>query len=807
LSKPAAPAAATSGAPFYTPQRPDLVAFGLCCLWIFILSLPMWSGRFLAGIGSDQYDAGYAIRLWGALQWKATGHPPQWNPMMVGGVPVFAGFGDLFYPTAWLRLFMPTIPAMNIAFVAHYVMAGFLVYLLLRMLGFSWLGSVVAGTAYQLSGVVISYVSPGHDGKLFVTALLPLMLIGLVLGIRRRRLEGHALLGLAVGLALLSPQYQATQYALICAGLFALYLAFGEPLDLPPRRRWIGLTLALGAVLLGFGVSLIQVLPFVHYIPFSERAGTQGFEWSTTYATPWIHVPGFFLSDFVGDHETYWGPNGLKLHSEYLGFPVILLTALGIGAGWGSGSGNRKHLVRWMLGIALLFLLISLGSATPFYRLWWTLVPYTKKIRAPGIAFYVVGLAVATLAAVGVERLERREGRRHLLYALGAAGVLGLLGLVGTYGNIAVAWASSHASAFDQMQSGYGQQLITVARSAAGSIQVGAVLSCLGLALVAGVALAFLDGRMTPPAFAALLALLVGGDLWRSGRHFWRWSRPEQEWYAEDAVVRLFKATPPPYRVLDLPRGGVYPGSVLMRHGIPQLLGYHGFELQTFVDLVGKEEGYRSLLRSTHLWTLLDLRYLLLPDTAHVPGYHIVLGPVVTAPGSPAYVYEADTLPVYARVVPAAVKAIPEQIVPTLIDPRLDYNRLVLFDTSQRVNPLPITVTVDQLKTSPSRATTVAWAPGKMSFTLDPPPPERSYLVVAENWYKDWHATVDGSPTDLYRGDQSLITVPLQAGARRVDLEFDAQDYHTGKRATLLSLLVLALGLVLPPVWRRRSRG
>ena len=60
-------------------------------------------------------------------------------------------------------------------------------YALLRMLNFSWLGAVIAGTAYQLGGVIGTYVSMGHDGKLFVTAMLPLMMIGLVLGMRRRQ--------------------------------------------------------------------------------------------------------------------------------------------------------------------------------------------------------------------------------------------------------------------------------------------------------------------------------------------------------------------------------------------------------------------------------------------------------------------------------------------------------------------------------------------------------------------------------------------------------------------------------------------
>jgi hypothetical protein len=314
-----------------------------------------------------------------------------------------------------------------------------------------------------------------------------------------------------------------------------------------------------------------------------------------------------------------------------------------------------------------------------------------------------------------------------------------------------------------------------------------------------------LRGKVTTSVFALGLVLLIGADLWRAGQGFWHWSRPNQEQIASDDVLRMVTKTPLPYRLYD--PFDVYPRDALMAHDVPQVTGYHGNHLQTYLDLIGGESEQENLHRSLNLWKLLAVRYLVAPDTVKIPGFHRILGPTRTGLGQQVYLYEADTLPVYVRVVPAAVKALPEQIVPTLIDPRLDYDRLVLFDTSQRVNPLPITVTVDKLQPSASRATVAAWSPGKMSITLDPAPAAPSYVVVAENWYKDWHATVDGSPTEVYRGDQSLITVPVPAGSRRIELRFDAQDYRTGKRATQLSLLVLVLGLVVPPVWRRRRRG
>jgi hypothetical protein len=166
--------------------------------------------------------------------------------------------------------------------------------------------------------------------------------------------------------------------------------------------------------------------------------------------------------------------------------------------------------------------------------------------------------------------------------------------------------------------------------------------------------------------------------------------------------------------------------------------------------------------------------------------------------------YETDTAPAYARVVPAAVKADTSQIVPTLMDPRLDYGRVVIFDATQPVNPVPLT---EMPAPSPSRATVTAWAPGRITVDISPAPPAPSYVLVAENWYKDWHARVDGDTATVLRGDEALITVPVPAGARRVELTFDPQDYRTGKRITQLSLLLL-IGLAGTPIaLRRRRRG
>src|SRR5437660_10332939 len=292
----------------YEPKRPTLVATGLFTLWVALLSLPMLQGKWLASPFGDQHAAGYAFRSWGAEWWHRPGHVPLWNPELFGGLPfVAAGHGDIFYPTSFLRLVLPVATVVNLAFVLHYILAGLCTYWLLRRLHVSWTGSVVGGLAYELSGLIASYPSPGHDGKLFASAALPLACLALVMALRDKRWEGYAVLAGAVALSLLG-RVQMAYYLLIVAGLFALYLTLEESRD-DPARRVARLGLALGAVVLAFGLAAIQLLPFIQYIPFSPRAqGYHGFEGSTSYAIPWNHVLEFSIKNFVGSRPApYWG--------------------------------------------------------------------------------------------------------------------------------------------------------------------------------------------------------------------------------------------------------------------------------------------------------------------------------------------------------------------------------------------------------------------------------------------------------------------------------------------------------------------
>jgi hypothetical protein len=728
----------------------------------------MLGGRFL--LGDDQYVAGYSFRLYGAEMFRETGQLPQWNPYLFGGLPFIAAMhGDIFYPTAWLRWFLPVDTAMNLGFALHLVLAGFAMYLLLRALGASWSAGIVGGVAYELTGIVASLVKPGHDGKLFVSALAPLAFLALVRAVRDRHPNGYALLALVVGLGLLSPHYQMTYYLLVASGLWTLYLTFFAP-ERPARRDGaVILALALGAVLLGVTLSAVQALPFLSYIPFSPRGeggGSGGWEYAVSYSLPPEELMSTILPQFNGVLESYWGRNFFKLHTEYLGAAVVALAVLGL------GDRTRARTIRALAVIAILFLLVALGGHTPFYTLWYEVMPMMKKVRAPGMAFFLVALPMAIWAGFGTDRLLRGEvTARALAIPLGVIGGIALLGLIGVLGSVATLFASE-------------EQAPRLAANAP-ELRIGALRLLVLSALAGATFWAVASKRLQGLAAAGALAAVVVADLWSVDRRFFDFKPPASELFADDPITTRLKQEPKPYRVLD---AGVYQGSVLMAHSVQTVLGYHGNEVRFYDDLMGGKNVWRNI-GNPNLHDLLATRFLLLPDTQSVPGFHRIMEPTPTAHGSVGVLYQRDTVPPYVRVLPSAAKLPEDQLVPTVIDPRFPVSGVVVFPESASVTPAPIRAGGPD--STSVRARLTEWQPGRMRVALTGSDQATRYLLVSETWYKDWHATVDGRPAQVLRGDHALITVALPPGSREVTLDFDSPEYARGKLVSLVALLAI----------------
>lgn len=769
------------------PRWPAAAAGLVFALTTLTLMWPMLGGLIV--LGDDQLIAGYAFRSFGAEFFRATGSVPQWNPYLFGGLPFIAAqHGDIFYPTAWMRWFLPTDVAMSLGYAIHLLLAGWFMWLFLRALRVRWGAAVTGGVAYQLSGIVASMMRPGHDGKMFVSALTPLLFYALLKAVREGRWWGYGLVALTVGLSMLTPHYQMTYYLLVAAGVWTLWLVFFDP-ERPAGLRWpVALAAALGAVLLGIAIAALQVVPFLEYIPFSPRADggpSGGWDYAVAYSLPLVEVFSAILPQFNGIHETYWGPNFFKLHSEYLGAVVIVLAVLG----W--RDPQRRRLVWGLTAVAILFLLVSLGGHTPFYRLWYEVMPMMKKVRAPGMAFFLVAFPVSVLAGLGAERLlDRRVSGRAVLIGTGVVAVFALLGVMGVLQNVAYGLADP-------------QQGARVAMNEA-ELRVGSLRLLLVALLAMAVMWAVATDRIRGWIAVAALVIVTAGDLWSMDRRYVEFIPGAEVTFREDPVISALRAAPKPYRVLDVPYGQfggpVYPGSVLMSYEIPSVLGYHGNELRFYDELMGGKNVWQYALMPNVL-ELVAARYLILRQSQPLPGWHEIASTDDATFQGPAVLFERDTAPDYARVLSAAAKIPDNQVVPTLIDPGFPIDRLALYSDSASIDPAPLGQGVPE--PSPVRATVTDWGPGQLRISLSPAPADSSYLVVAENWYPAWKSEIDGQPAAVHRANHTFLSVAVPPGASEVVFRYESESYARGRLITIIALLGTAV-LLSSGAWRRR---
>lgn len=750
-----------------------LGALAVCTAAALLLLWPLLTGQIMFGGGrSDMFIAGYSFRLFGAEWFKETGSIPQWNPYLFGGLPyIGAMHGDIFYPSAWLRWIMPVDLAITYAMALHFVLAGWFMYRFARSLGLGWGAAVVAGVAYELTGIVASQMSPGHDGKLFVSALTPLSFWVLLNAIRHQRTWAFGAFAITVALIILG-HYHMAYFLLLALGLWALYLVFWDPQRPVGMKPVPMLALSAAAVAIGLGITALQVMPFFAYIPFSPRADGAtdlGWEFATSYALPPSEIFTLLLPQFNGVLDHYWGSNPIKFHTEYMGALPLVLAAFAF------GDKQRRVMAYTLAGFALFFLLLSFAGHTPFYRPFYEFMPLLKKIRAMGMVFYLPAFFLCVLAGIGAERVFARSVSMKAVLGVGGAVVLfAVLGAVGALQGLAESLAIN-----ERYEAVVGN---------APYLQNGAVR--LLLFAVAGVAVLALtvSGKLARPVATGLLAAVVALDLWSVNREFYTFSPRASTLFADDAITTKLRDVKPPYRVLDA--ANAYGWSLLMAYKVPTALGYHGFELQRYRELGGKDEGWRNLF-TPNLLDLLAIRYLILPEAQPVPGFHEVVPKITTTFGTPAVLYERDSLPDYARVLPASAKLAADQAVPTIIDERFPVNRVAIFDDTATVqSPAAAAPFAEATAT----ATVTSWQPGAMEIQVNGTESAPSHLVVSENWYKDWAAEVDGKPGVVRRADHSLLSVDLPPGAKSVKLTFSSPEYATGKLVSLVSLL-LALGL------------
>lgn len=763
-----------------TQRRPVLTATALYALVVSLAFWRFWAGGFLVSGHSDMLR-GYPARAFAAEYLKTHGGFPEWDPHIFGGMPFLANtaHGDTFYPTFLLRLIFPVDIGISLGFLLHIVLAGTFMFMFLRTLKLEWGASFVGGAAYMFTGQVVSMVSPGHDGKLFVSALLPLALLFLYQAVTRGDWRRYLGFGVVVGFALLSPHFQMTYYLLMAAGFFWAYLVFLHPSEQTTTAPWWRHALLFGAGLgVAFAFAAIQLVPFVDYIQFTPRGegGTsRGWEHAISWSMPPEELLNTVWPAFSGILEAYWGRNFFKLHSEYIGAAALILACFAF------RLEGRRRLAWFFVFLGVYGVLFALGGYTPFYYLPYALLPGIKLTRAPSSIFVVASFAAAVLAGMGTQALLSQAAatfKRTPLIAWGVALLLGvLLAASGFWTGMMRDLARNPAAVTANLSLFTADSLRVLV---AGGIAIGLIWQRLA-------------GRLGGTLWAAALGAVVLLDLWSVERHYIRFSPRPATALANDQLLARLRADSGVFRVT--------PGANSLSLGdIRSAQGYSGTQIHRYDELLGRQgDGYANEFHPNVL-RLLGVRYLMLGG----PTAHELLVPVDSQPlpsqEGPVHLYRYRDAEPFAFLVPMAIRVAEDQQVPVMLDARFDPRRYLIVPDDAGVGEATVNRLPDPIAAVP---TVTPLRAGAYRVELAEPAPAGSFLFLSENWHPGWSATADGRPATVLRAQHTLIGVPLEAGARQVELVFRDRKYPLGRAITLGTLLLL-LGVAGQGWWIRR---
>jgi hypothetical protein len=385
----------------------------LVILGLFVLTLlyfhDVLTGKVLL-VERDLTTFFYPFRsIW--VETVRQGHFPFWNPYIKCGVPLFASIQPgVLYPFSLPYLFLPLDLAFNWTIILHFFLAGVFTYSLMRELGASLQGALAAALAFLFSGYLISV----HNvlNTLLSVSWYPLVILCGCRMVRTGLLRWAIASGVSLCCMLLGGGMEIvllTFASLLFLCLYPKILPLKEAGDIPNlQRRLISLGLVL---LIFFGLSLVQILPFLELYKQSQRHGGVTLKEATLWSLAPKDLIYFLLPSLYGptaNPDQYWKfQNYLK--SIYVG-PVVLCLA-----GFYFVHQGKKGLA--LLAAMVVSLVFALGGHTPLYPFFHKYFPLFSTLRYPVKFLFLFVFYVCVAAGLGLDVLRNRFTKiRHPPY-------------------------------------------------------------------------------------------------------------------------------------------------------------------------------------------------------------------------------------------------------------------------------------------------------------------------------------------------------------------------------------------------------
>jgi hypothetical protein len=732
----------------FTPSR-----FGILLGLLVIASFPQvilgWQTFVARDYGFFAYPLAHFQK---ECFWR--GELPFWDPYNNCGIPLLAQWNTMpLYPPSLIYLLLPLSWSLSFFCLLHLWFGGIGMYFLAR----KWTGNdfagAFAGTAFAFSGLTLNLLMwPSHTAT---WSWMPWV----VFAVERAWREGGRKMFIAVicgAFQMLAGGPEIIFFTWLI--LLALWIQQSMKNEFPRKEFWrfpfiVALVILLCAV---------QLLPFLDFVAHSQRGtGFADLRWS---------VPARGLANFLvpmafgrilGEgiffqHGQYW------TSSYYLGLGTLWLALLGV---WKCRD-RRVCLLAIFAGVAIIF---ALGANTPVFPFLRKIIPQLSFITYPVKYLLLVAFIAPLLAAFSLARLREEHLKRPV--AIVGAILLLLLALV-------VFWEWRYPLPYDEVHAAVLNGL---------SRAVFLILTGVFLCIFAQ------KSRLNFPRTVSIVLILVA---WLDVLTHEPAQNPtvSPNVYAPN-LVRI-KLSMDPQPDLGGSRAMVSPKAYLDFINLALLDSKNNFLVKrlgycancNLLDGVPKVDGFFSLttLENNNLFSLL---YGTTNDFPHLDDF---LG--VSQITAPDEIYDWQPRKTFLPIVTAGQKPIfldDGDALHSLTDSHFDASRVVFLSPEAKA-----LVTV----TNQTEAHVLDSKIGTQRVKIEVEAAAPTLVVIAQSFYHDWHASVDGRPTPLLRANYGFQAVQIPQGRHAVQLVYKDYAFYFGAFLSGISWLIC----LLCSLWPRR---
>ena len=742
--------------------------------------------------GTDTIEAGVMFRAFLAKHFRQFLEVPLWNPYLFGGMPfVDAMHGDTFFPLSFIQFILPIHRALGWKLVLAALAGGIITYYYFRSLKFSPGICFWGGLLYLLNGFTISLVYAGHDGRMYISILLPLLFMAIDRIFKSVKLSSLFFWSISFSLLVLANHPQLAYFAMWGIGAYVVYRLVQTLKESGGiKKASIVSTFIIAGIIIGLAGSIVQLFSqYIYVNKYSPRAeGGRGYEYSASWSNHPEEIIGLINPSFcganAGSHNDYWGRNVFKLNSDYAGFIPLLFALVTV-------IFFRKSNTYFFLGLAIFAILYGLGDHTPLFKLFYYLVPSVKSFRAPSTVMFLYVFSIVYLAVHGMKyiidnikdkKITVKISKTLLITSI-IISAFTLIFSINPRGMLEI-YNSIIYSSIDSAK-------LAIQTAAASSVRNGFLLISFFSWMIFLLFRLYKNKTISVTIFISLVGLLSVIDLWLEGSKFIQTTSYDR-YFRKERVVDFLRNQEGNYRVLSFPQTFTNQ-NYLAHYDIPQVFGYHGNELKRYDEYSLRnwiqsarsnreyQQRYRDFLYGRR-FDLMSIGYLAAPvdinDDKFQPVFssgrvHINKNKLVLPRARIVYNYEVihDPDSATARI---------EQM-------DFDYRNSVVLDKEP-------TITVPKDSAVYVSAEIINNEINRFDILANTPDP--GILVISDNFYPAWKATVDGDPAEILMADGNFMAVPLESGDHIVRIEFDSVYYNASSTTTKL-VWVLYLGMII----------